>query len=314
MKKIVITGISSFIGVHLAKHFSNLGFSVIGTTSQKLSKYNSIRKKRLEEAIDSNISIEQLDITKKNELIKIIKRINPDYWIHHAGWATNYGSISYDINIGFNINVKPLEILFPLLKECNCKGIIITGSSAEYSDGDRPDKEKDPVFPAMPYGISKLNETLYAQLLALNYNLRTRVARVYIPFGKFDTPSKLIPSLIKNIKRNEQIELSPCEQKRDFLYIGDLVRGYSYLLNDLTRDKPFDIFNLCSGNSIKVKDLLLSITDHLNCSSDLLKFGSKEMRPGEALISYGSNKKAKDILGWEPEPLNNGINKLLKSV
>ena len=180
--------------------------------------------------------------------------------------------------------------------------------------GDKPDKEKDSVFPAMPYGISKLNETLYAQLLASKYNLRTRVARVYIPFGKFDTPSKLIPYLIKNIKRNEKIELSPCEQKRDFLYIGDLVRGYRCLIDDLTRDKYFDIFNLSSGNSIKVKELLLLITNHLNYSSDLLKFGSKEMRPGEVLISYGSNKKAKNILGWEPEPLNKGINKFLKSV
>ena len=140
MSKIVITGITSFIGVHLAKYFSINKYNVIGTISRDISKYNGIKKVRIVEASDAKVRIEKLDITQTDELINIIGKTKPDYWIHHAGWATDYGSFGYDFVRGFEVNVKPLSILYSALKKCECKGIIITGSSAEYGDGNQADK------------------------------------------------------------------------------------------------------------------------------------------------------------------------------
>ena len=311
MSKIVITGITSFIGVHLAKYFSSNKYNVIGTISRDISKYNGIKKVRIVEALNSKIEIEKLDITQTDELKNIIDQTKPDYWIHHAGWATDYGSFEYDFVNGFEVNVKPLSTLYLALKKCECKGIIITGSSAEYGDGNQADKETDVAFPNMPYGLSKLTGTLYAQQLANNHNLPTRVARVYIPFGTLDAPNKLIPSVINHIKKNKSIDLSTCEQKRDFIYINDLIKVYEALLNDLNREPIFDIFNICSGNATMLKDLLLMIVSELGLSQDLLKFGAKQIRAGEALVSYGSNKKAMRILGWKPGNLHNGISKYI---
>jgi nucleoside-diphosphate-sugar epimerase len=311
MSNIVITGINSFIGVHLAKYFSSNKYNVIGTISRDISKYNGIKKVRIVEALNSKVKIEKLDITQTDEIKNIIDKTKPVYWIHHAGWATDYGSFEYDFVNGFEVNVKPLSTLYPALKKCECKGIIITGSSAEYGDGNQADKEIDAAFPTMPYGLSKLTETLYAQQLANKYNLPTRVARVYIPFGTLDAPNKLIPSAINHIKKNESIDLSTCEQKRDFIYIEDLINGYEALLDDLNRGSLFDIFNICSGNATMLKDLLLMIVTKLGSSHDLLKFGARQMRAGEALVSYGSNKKAIEILGWKPRNLNHGIREYL---
>ena len=311
MSNIVITGINSFIGVHLAKYFSSNKYNVIGTISRDISQYEGIKKVRIVEALNSSAKIEKLDITQPDELINIISKTKPDYWIHHAGWATDYSSFEYNFVTGFEVNVKPLSTLYPALKKCECKGIIITGSSAEYGDGNQADKETDAAFPTMPYGLSKLTETLYAQQLANKYNVPTRVARVYIPFGTLDAPNKLIPSVINHIKKNESIDLSTCEQKRDFIYVNDLVKGYEALLNDLNRGPIFDIFNICSGNATKLKDLLMMIASELDSSHDLLKFGARQMRAGEALVSHGSNKKAMRILGWKPGNLNEGIREYL---
>ena len=220
----------------------------------------------------------------------------------------------YDFVNGFEVNVKPLSTLYLALKKCECKGIIITGSSAEYSDGNQADQETDLAFPNMPYGLSKLTETLYARQLANNYNLPTRIARVYIPFGAWDAPNKLIPSVINNLKENKSIDLSTCEQKRDFIYINDLIKAYESLLNDFNRGPIFDIFNICSGNAIRIKDLLLMIASGLNSSHDLLKFGGRQMRAGEALVSYGSNRKAIDILDWKPRNLREVISKYLQNI
>ena len=133
MSKIVITGITSFIGVHLAKYFSSNKCNVIGTISRDISQYEGIKKVRIVEALNSKVKIEKLDITQSDELINIISKAKPDYWIHHAGWATDYSSFEYNFVTGFEVNVKPLSTLYPALKKCECKGIIITGSSAEYA-------------------------------------------------------------------------------------------------------------------------------------------------------------------------------------
>ena len=312
MSKIVITGLTSFIGIHLAKYFSSNKYDVIGIISRDISKYDGVEKVKIVEASNTKVGIEKLDITQTDELINMIGKTKPDYWIHHAGWATDYGSFGYDFVRGFEVNVKPLSILYSALKKCECKGIIITGSSAEYGDGNQADKETDAAFPNMPYGLSKLTETLYAQQLANHYNLPTRVARVYIPFGTLDASNKLIPSVINHIKKNESIDLSTCEQKRDLIYINDLVKAYEDLLNDFNRQPIFDIFNICSGKATTLKDLLLRIASELDLSQGLLKFGARQMRAGETLVSYGNNKKAIDILGWKPGDLYNGISEYLR--
>ena len=68
---------------------------------------------------------------------------------------------------------------------------------------------------------------------------------------------------------------------------------------------------MCSGNATRLKDLLMMIASELNSSHDLLKFGARQMRAGEALVSYGSNKKAIEMLGWKPGNLYDGISKYL---
>ena len=61
--------------------------------------------------------------------------------------------------------------------------------------------------------------------------------------GSLDNPQKLIPTMVKKICSNQIMEMSDCNQKRDFIYIGDLIEGYNLLLKDFDR-KLFDIFNL----------------------------------------------------------------------
>ena len=69
------------------------------------------------------------------------------------------------------------------------------------------------------------------------------------------------------------------------------MNGYYKLLEDLTK-KGFDIFNLCSGEAIELKELLVIIASAMGKEISLLNFGALKMRAGEPLISYGNNEKA----------------------
>jgi nucleoside-diphosphate-sugar epimerase len=315
VKKILITGISSFIGFHLAKYFNkNENFEVIGTLTKNIFEYNGIQSTRLNILKKEGITFEKLNLTDSNRIRAFINAARPNIWINHAGYAENYGSFDYDLKKGMNINVYPLYTIYPALKQNGCEGIIITGTNAEYSDSDVANKETDRCFPTTPYGLSKLMETLAAKQLSDYYGLTTRVARVYVPFGPLDSPKKLLPYLINQFKKNQHVELSPCLQKRDFIYVEDLARGYETLLNDFSRNSVFDIFNLCSGKAARLKDLLLMIVRILDSNPELLNFGARKMRPGEPDISYGSIQKAIDILNWKPLSLQEGLKHYINTI
>ncbi len=303
----VVTGTSSFIGVHLAIHFAGIGYTVVGTYADEHEKEDELRRARLEAAASAGAKIEPLDFTDRDATETFISGFRPDYWIHHAGWAVAYGSKDYDLERANAVNVSPLGRIYSSLSAVGCRGVIVTGTSAEYSDSVEACRESDCCLPSMPYGLSKHAETIRAGQLAIDYRLPTRVARVFIPYGAYDAPGKLLSTVISSLREGKPVDLSPCEQKRDFISVDDLVEGYAALVRDLERDEFFDIFNLCSGEAVTLKELLLKIAETIGADSSLLRFGAIEMRPGEPPVSYGSRDKAGKILGWHPRPLEEGL-------
>jgi nucleoside-diphosphate-sugar epimerase len=309
--RIVITGVTSFIGIHLVKYFVGLGYEVTSTMSRPQNQYSDERLDRINLALRMGAQIEVLDITCQEEVTGFINRLKPSYWIHHAGWAHNYQSLDYDLTHAHSVNVAPLGYIYPALKNAGCLGVILTGSSAEYSDRSGAALESHMCAPTMPYGLAKLSQTLRAKQLAEQYLLPTRVARVFIPFGPMDAPGKLVPSVVAALRANVKISLTVCSQIRDFLFIDELVSGYGCLLGDLQRHSHFEIFNLSSGEPVRLKDFLSEIAGLLKADTKLLKFGDRLLREGDVGSSWGDNLKAQSILGWKPDSLKIGIARYL---
>ncbi|MGZ5897718.1 MAG: NAD-dependent epimerase/dehydratase family protein, partial [Xanthobacteraceae bacterium] len=220
-------------------------------------------------------------------------------------------SPDYDMTTGFNVNVVALSHIYSALAGSGC-GVVVTGSSAEYSSSDSANNEDDVCWPDTPYGLVKLAETLRARQLAEQHAVPTRVARLYIPFGPLDNPDKLLAQVISGLRNNAAISLSPCTQRRDFLGVSDLCAAYLALEKDLPRTR-FDVFNVSSGRATELREFLLGIADRMKADQGLLEFGKRSMRPGEAAISYGSNEKAARLLGWRPVELSAAIDRDLLS-
>jgi len=311
-KLAVITGVSSFVGCHLAEAFAGQSWTVTATLSQPRSSYDGIKAKRLAYLErKASISWQTLDLCDEKAVRGCIEKIKPDLWIHHAGYAVNYGSSGFDLRAGRSVNVEPLEYVYAELTKVGCGGVLVTGSSMEYSDTDQACRETDDCKPATPYGQSKLEETKAAARLAARYNVPTRVARLFIPFGPFDAPTKVLPYVVENLKKSRPVELSPCTQRRDFLSIHDVVKAYLSLAGDLGRG-GFEIFNVCSGEAVSVRRVIEMIGDCLGASHELLGFGKRPMRPGESDVSYGSREKARAMLRWSPGSLEEGIAELVR--
>ena len=65
---IVVTGISSFIGFHLAKYFISQTEKVIGTISRQLSTYKGIRGERLSILNILGVNICEMDIMNNKDI------------------------------------------------------------------------------------------------------------------------------------------------------------------------------------------------------------------------------------------------------
>jgi nucleoside-diphosphate-sugar epimerase len=297
MSRVVITGASSFVGCHLVRAFAKAGWQVAATHSQARADYSGIRAERLAHAAGA-AELRRLDLCDTAAVTHFAADIAPELWLHHAGYATDYASPGYDVAQGHALNVAPLAALYAALAGRNCT-VIVTGSSTEYATSNCGNRENDMCVPETPYGKSKLAETMAAQALAQRHGVPTRVARLYIPFGPLDSPGKLIPTVSEALRTGRAVDLSPCEQKRDFLAVEEVCRGYLALADDMRRTL-FDIFNLCSGKALALKSLLLSMAKAAGRDPSLLRFGAIAMRPGEPPVSFGENAKAAAMLGWRP--------------
>lgn len=306
MPTVVVTGVTSFVGLHLALDHVRRQHRVVAVTSRPRTAYDGIRAHRLSE-LDGKVEFAEADLRDRDAVAALVDRAAPSLWLHHAGFADAYASPDYDIAAGFAANVVPLTQLYQSLAGGGC-GVVVTGSSAEYSSSGDADSETDACWPDTPYGIAKLAETLRARQLAEQHGVPTRVARLYIPFGPFDHPDKLLAQVLSGLRAGKSIDLSPCTQRRDFLGVSDLCAAYAALEKDLPR-VMFDVFNVCSGQAIELRGFLLSIAARMKADPALLGFGKRSMRPGEAAVSFGSNAKAAQLLGWRPRQLDASIDR-----
>ena len=92
MAEVVVTGVSSFVGHHLARHWALLGHHVIGTISRPRDRYVGIAAERIA-AIEPYVEVFGLDLREPGGIAALVDRRAPSLWIQHAGFATAYGSL-----------------------------------------------------------------------------------------------------------------------------------------------------------------------------------------------------------------------------
>ena len=130
-------------------------------------------------------------------------------------------------------------------------------------------------------------------------------------FGENDVQEKFIPFVIEKIKNNEiSIELTSGEQTRDFIYVKDVVTAFEKVLFNFDTLEQFQEFELGSGKSHTIKQLVKIIKKAAN-SKTVLKFGSLPYREGEIMESSVSNFEL-NKMGWKPNyTLEDAIKKII---
>jgi len=166
-------------------------------------------------------------------------------------------------------------------------------------------------FKYLPLYTSSKRE--FSQKLKLFSNCKTVGLQLEHLYGENDSPTKFISTIIDSLKSNkDKIQLTSGEQKRDFIYVGDLLVLMDKLV--LVREnlalKNY-LFEIGTGESISIKNFVVEIKHQLK-STSRLAFGALPMRENEIMESKADLKKLNNILSWRPKVnFKQGISRLI---
>lgn len=225
-------------------------------------------------------SVETHIIDLVREKLPVEKPI-PDYIINLASIVTAERDLSLFDGL-ISSNLKILLNLYERFKGNNkLKLFVQFGSSEEYGSEGSPFKEENREYPNSPYALVKQLTTNTTMMLHRNYGFPAMVVRPGNLFGPGQNRSKFIPYVIEQLKKGEALNVSPCEQKRDFIYVDDFAEAIHGLLDNSDRCLG-EIVNVSSGSSVSLKEIIEFYKSELHSTSKV-HYGALPYRENEAM-------------------------------
>lgn len=236
----------------------------------------------------------QLDLTNENIPSDFS---TPDYIINFASVVTAERELKL-FNELIETNLRIMLSLFERFKtDKKLKLFVQFGSSEEYGDIESPFKEDMREHPNSPYALVKQLTTNTGIMLYKNYGFPITVVRPENLFGPKQPKSKFIPYVIDKLMNNESLDVSPCGQKRDFIYITDFIFVLEKLLCNYSKCIG-EIINISSGKSISLKSIIEFCKKELN-SKSTINYGALPYRENEIMDLKCDVTKLQNIINEE---------------
>jgi CDP-glucose 4,6-dehydratase len=195
---------------------------------------------------------------------------------------------------------------YNLLEACRAAGrtvrrVVFASSDKAYGAQSRlPYREAAPLAGRQPYEVSKSCGDLLAQAYFHSYGLPVAVARCGNVYGGGDLHwSRIVPGTIRSLLRGERpILRSDGKDRRDYVYVKDVVRAYLLLADALERKRlAGECFNFGPNRPMTVLAVASAIA---RLMGSRLKPDIRATARGEIRHQYLSSAKASRVLGWRP--------------
>ena len=283
MKTILITGINGFLGSSVAKRLVD-NYKIVGT------EYSLDNLTRL-----SGFNFDVYGATKESYK-KLFNENKIDIVIHTA---TFYGKENEDISKMLEANLlSPLYLLDSAIHN-GCHLFINTDSALERYTS-----------------IYSLTKKQFLDWLKFRSNeMKVVNMRLEHFYGPGASNTNFISLMLQKLLNNEpKIDLTPGEQKRDFIYYEDVVDAYELAVNSINKLKDkYSHFEIGSGEAITIKEVML-LMKQMTKSNTELNFAALPYRENELMISE-PNLDSIYNLGWKSKTnIKNGLKKTIEKI
>jgi len=266
----------------------------VGFAIQKILKLN----KQIEiKVFDSN----QLDITKADQIEKLCKSFDADYFINAAAY-TKVDLAETESDLAFAINH---EALIQICKSCNQHKIHLIHFSSDYvydSISDRPIAETDPCSPKSIYAKSKLAGDNHIMLNCDQYTI-LRTSWVYGPNGK-----NFVNTMLKLGQNKKQLDIVN-DQIGTPTYTLDLAMVVSQLIEKAYPDRGdyfTGLYNYSNAGQTNWATFAKKVFEINNLQVDIRpisteEFAAKAPRPAWSVLSKNKIITKLDVVvnSWE---------------
>jgi GDP-4-dehydro-6-deoxy-D-mannose reductase len=296
--RVLITGVTGFVGSHLAEYCLELGHEVAGTMRWRSQQEN------LAEVRD-RVTLFEADLRDGTAARNVIGTFSPDRIFHLAAQSFVAASWSAPAET-LTTNVQCQVHLLEAVRAADLPARIqIAGSSEEYGkvrDDELPIRETNPLRPMSPYAVSKVAQDLMGFQYHQSYGtwiVRTRAFNHEGPRrGEVFVTSNFAKQIaLAEAGRGEPLlRVGNLEAHRDFTDVRDVVKAYWLALEHC---EAGEVYNIGSGRAWKIADVAEMLIGMAKVPIGIEQDPTR-MRPSDVLALQADTTKFREATGWEP--------------
>ena len=295
MAKVVVTGGAGFIGSHLVDALVARGDDV--------HVLDTFFAGRFEDRINPHATYHEVDIRATDAVAHVCAGASVIF--HTAAIPRVPYSIEHPVETT-DVNVTGTASVLTAAHQAHVRRVVYSASGSAYGEQvEMPLVETMSAHPVNPYALQKYMGEQLAQLWSSAYGIETVSLRYFNVYGPRIDPigpyALAVGAFLQRRKEGAPLTIfGDGTITRDYTHVRDVVRA-NLLAADSTRVGHGEVINIGAGRNVTIRYL-----------AELVG-GTIEYRPSriEAHDSRADNKKAKDLLGWEPAVrLEEGIEEL----
>ena len=298
--RVLITGITGFVGSHMAEYALDKGAQVFGSTRWR-SKTENI------EHLRSKVTFIESDLRDLSSVRALLETSVPDYVVHLA--AQSFVGVSWHApaeTLTTNI-ISQVNLLEALRGLKMSPRFLAVGSSEEYGlvlEDEVPIKETNPLRPLSPYAVSKVTQDMMGYQYFKSYGLPIIRTRAFNHEGPRRGDVFVTSNFARQVAeieaglREPVVYVGDLTPRRDYSDVRDIVRGYWLLLE---RGEPGEVYNLCSGHSWSIQQVLDFVLNLSTVKGIEVKTDPARLRPSDVMVLEGDPTKMHKATGWKVE-------------
>jgi nucleoside-diphosphate-sugar epimerase len=269
VNRALVTGASGFVGRFAVAALAERGFEVHGIARRPPADEPAVRW-------------HEADLLEPQAGARVVREAGASHLLHLA-WTTEHGHYWDDpANRDW---VAATQRLTKAFSEAGGRRAVLAGSCAQYdwSVAEAMSESGTPRRPGTLYGRAKEEVSALFDATAI----------VFFPYGPFERPERLVPSVTLSLLAGEEAHTTAGTQERDFVHVADCGSALAALLDSpLTGD-----INVGSGRATPVAEVARTIGGLLG-REELLRIGS--LPGGDATRVVADAARLRDELGFAP--------------
>ena len=304
MEKVLITGITGFVGSHLADLYLNIGAEVCGLRRYHLSSMDKVAH------IEDQIMWADCDMNDQKAVVKAIRYLMPDKIFHMA--AQSFVSPSWDhpqlyMDANYRMTVNLLEAC--LANDINPR-ILLPGSGEEFgeiSESELPITEDTVLRPVNPYAVTKIAQDMIGYVYHRSYGMDVVRTRAFNHEGPRRSHVFGIPWYAYQVARIEKglqeplVRVGHLDDRRNFTHVTDMVEAYRLAMQLCESGELYLIGSDRDEDVHTFRDAVENLIDRSTVDGITYEIDSQYVRPTQVPRLICDARKFVSLTGWEPK-------------